>query len=106
MAKYLKKPIVIEAQRWFPPGDLRHDPSMLTVRKGNSVNPPDYLQLGDLYCAMPAKDLRMGNENIYMIKTLEGSMKVSPGDWVIIGVAGEKYACKPDIFAAIYEAVD
>ena len=40
------------------------------------------------------------------IKTLEGWMHVSPGDWIIKGVAGEFYPCKPDIFEATYEAVD
>ncbi len=40
-----------------------------------------------------------------VILTLEGEMTVSPGDWVITGVAGERYPCKPDIFAATYEAV-
>ncbi len=39
-----------------------------------------------------------------IIKTLEGEMTVSPGDWVITGVKGEKYPCKPDIFEATYEA--
>ncbi len=40
-----------------------------------------------------------------MIATLEGIMRVSPGDYVIRGVAGEFYSCKPDIFEATYEAV-
>lgn len=39
------------------------------------------------------------------VETLEGRMTVSPGDWVITGVKGEKYPCKPDIFEATYEAV-
>ena len=39
------------------------------------------------------------------IKTLEGMMRVSPGDWIITGVKGEKYPCKPDIFEAAYEPV-
>jgi len=38
------------------------------------------------------------------IKTLEGGHVVTPGDWIITGVAGEMYPCKPDIFAATYEA--
>lgn len=37
------------------------------------------------------------------IETLEGCMNVSPGDWIITGVRGEHYPCKPDIFAATYE---
>lgn len=40
------------------------------------------------------------------IATLEGLMDVSPGDWVIRGVKGEYYSCKPDIFTATYDRVD
>lgn len=40
------------------------------------------------------------------ILTREGDMLVSPGDWVIRGVAGEFYPCKPEIFAATYDEVD
>lgn len=39
------------------------------------------------------------------IKTLEGNMHVMAGDWIIKGVAGEFYPCKPDIFEATYEKV-
>lgn len=40
------------------------------------------------------------------IPTLEGVMQATPGDWIIKGVQGEFYPCKPDIFAATYEAVE
>lgn len=40
------------------------------------------------------------------IVTLEGTMAAEPGDWIIRGVQGEFYPCKPDIFAATYEAVE
>ena len=40
------------------------------------------------------------------ISTLEGAMTVSPGDWVITGVKGEHYPCKPDIFEMTYEPVE
>lgn len=40
------------------------------------------------------------------IVTLEGVMRASPGDYIITGVQGEQYPCKPDIFAATYEAVE
>lgn len=40
------------------------------------------------------------------IETLEGTMYASPGDWIITGIKGERYPCKPDIFEATYEAVD
>lgn len=39
------------------------------------------------------------------IQTLEGTMTAQPGDWVILGVKGEIYPCKPDIFAQTYEIV-
>lgn len=44
-------------------------------------------------------------EGIY-IATLEGEMRADPGDWIIKGVHGEFYPCKPNIFDATYEAAD
>jgi len=41
-----------------------------------------------------------------IIETLEGPLIASPGDWIITGIKGEKYPCKPDIFEKIYEPVD
>lgn len=41
-----------------------------------------------------------------VIETLEGDMTANPGDWIIKGVAGELYPCKPDIFAATYELAE
>lgn len=53
--------------------------------------------------------LHPGRREVYRadayIETLEGRMEVSLDDWVITGVKGEHYPCKPDIFAATYEAV-
>jgi hypothetical protein len=45
-------------------------------------------------------------EEVELIETLEGTMRAEVGDWVITGVKGERYPCKPDIFAATYERVD
>jgi len=43
----------------------------------------------------------------YMINTLEGDRHiVSSGDWIIIGIKGERYPCKPDIFEATYEKIE
>lgn len=41
----------------------------------------------------------------HVIPTLEGRMLVSDGDWIITGIKGERYPCKPDIFEATYEEV-
>lgn len=46
------------------------------------------------------------NPPYLLIDTLEGQMMVNPGDWIIKGVAGEFYPCKPTIFEATYEKVD
>ena len=40
------------------------------------------------------------------ITTLEGVMRADPGDWIITGVHGEQYPCKPDIFEKTYEKVE
>jgi hypothetical protein len=80
--KYRKKPLVIEAMQFT--GD-NHD---------------DIAKFAGLAVRV------VGRESALYIKTPEGSMKVSPGDWVIQGVAGEFYPCKPDIFEATYEAVE
>lgn len=40
------------------------------------------------------------------IQTLEGTMRADPGDWIITGVNGEQYPCKPDIFEKTYERVE
>ena len=44
------------------------------------------------------------HEDVY-IETLEGRMHASPGDWIVVGVQGERYPVKPDIFEKTYEAV-
>lgn len=43
------------------------------------------------------------DRGVFKIITLEGTMEAMPGDWIIKGVKGEFYPCKPDIFAATYE---
>ena len=41
-----------------------------------------------------------------IIRTLEGDMKASVGDYIITGLRGEQYPCKPDIFSKTYEKVE
>jgi hypothetical protein len=84
--KYRKIPVVIEASPWWKPGD--HPAVTFPV--------PASVPL-----AAEADRGRLG-----AIKTLEGWLLVTPGDFVIRGVHGEHYACKPDIFAKTYERVD
>ena len=55
----------------------------------------------------PHQSLALAGETaLYKITTLEGKLFASPGDWVIRGVQGEYYPCKPDIFEATYEPVE
>lgn len=93
MPKFRKKPIVIEAfqvgsDRFYP--DWLHD----AVTKNDVIT----------YAAPGSDGFK---EPFYSadIKTLEGVMHASNGDWIIQGVKGEIYPCKPDIFAATYEPV-
>lgn len=83
--KYRKRPVVIEAEQWFPGKEID---GVIEVSEGG---------MGADGSQWPAYGT---------IKTLEGYMTVSPGDYIITGVKGEKYPCKPDIFTATYEAIE
>jgi hypothetical protein len=99
MAKYRKKPVVIEAVRFT--GETlaeRGNSDSTTLALPDGVVP---LAIGAGVCACGASLERHG-----AVATLEGRMKACPGDWIITGVKGERYPCKPDIFAATYEAVE
>ena len=50
-------------------------------------------------------DFESGRNGTLLIATREGVMEAQPGDWIIKGVAGEFYPCKPDVFDRTYEAV-
>lgn len=75
--KFRKKPVVIDAVQWFKFGD---HPAVVTNCTEERVVP--------------------------WVETLEGGHIVTAGDWIITGVKGEHYPCKPDIFAMTYESVE
>jgi hypothetical protein len=87
--RYRKKPVVIEAIRYDPPN--------------NCAEVAAFLGVDDYVC--PDYDDEGHGEEVWLIETLEGTMEASPGDFIIRGVQGEFYPCKPDIFAATYEKV-
>ena len=60
-------------------------------------------QPGELAGDVVAGRVRYPEDGTMLIETLEGVMCATPGDWIIRGVKGELYPCKPDIFAATYE---
>jgi hypothetical protein len=81
--RFRKKPVEIEAVRW-------------TGENGGEI--AAFITTGEW--ADPA-----ASDGHLLIVTLEGPMRANVGDWIIRGVAGEFYPCKPDIFAATYEPV-
>lgn len=88
MKKYCKKPVVIEAVQWL----------------GQPAEGGIILRL--LNWGVPLRqDGSETFEDAIHILTLEGEMLCNLGDWIIKGVKGEFYPCKPDIFEATYEAV-
>lgn len=87
MAEFRKKPVVIEAMQYAFDDETRF-----------AEEAQD-----DIADFMDANIVVSGD--CIIIPTLEGDMLASPGDWIIKGVKGEFYPCKPDIFEATYEAV-
>lgn len=80
--KFRKKPVVIEAVRY------------------NGFNAQEVFR----FMGKPSSAALLEVGGALVIETLEGNMEASPGDWIIKGVKGEFYPCKPDIFDATYEA--
>ena len=103
--KFRKKPVVIEATQWFKNGDHPLDCSKLAKGgfiEGSVVRYYRHPQVkGDKLCNMCGNSFH----NHGWIDTLEGGHIVCPGDWIITGIKGEHYPCKPDIFEATYEEV-
>lgn len=86
--KYRKKPVVVEAMQftrntWYALIDFTHD----------------------RVCCFTKRSL---NEDVYtcIVNTLEGPVTATEGDYIIKGVQGEFYPCKPDIFEKTYEPVE
>ncbi len=73
MPRFRRRPIIVEAEQFLPEQN-----------------------------AVPSGVLKR-DDGRYYVETLEGPLTVSPGDWIITGVQGEIYPCKPDIFTQIYE---
>lgn len=94
MAKYRKKPVEIEAMAW---------PGKEGTPFDDWLTAPDH---GTVSIDHAAVDDEWDDLAPLLIRTLEGVMTAQPGDYVIRGVQGELYPCKPDIFEATYEPAD
>jgi hypothetical protein len=119
--KFCKKPVVIEATRWFKNGDHPLDYS----KTHDGIAGSDVVQFSPEYRKemkwegdivryyrnpyvpgeTPCKHCGQIMHNHGWIDTLESGHIVCPGDWIITGVKGEHYPCKPDIFDMTYEPV-
>jgi hypothetical protein len=82
MTYYRKKPVVIEAVQW----------------EGEDIR-----QIAPFLTDCVRADVRANDDGTLHVNTLEGVMTAQKGDWIIRGVKGELYPCKPDIFAATYD---
>lgn len=122
MAKYRKKPVVIEASQWHKNGDHPKDyANEITGLEGGELRTwpgshgkendwegqvvrryrsPDVH--GESLCEQCGEPHHVHG----WVDTLEQGHRVCPGDWIITGIKGEIYPCKPDIFAATYELAE
>jgi len=90
MSKWRKKPVVIEAFKWT--GDKHQEEE------------PDWIVEGIKQGVVTFEEEKTENVSM-MIETLEGTHRANRGDFIIQGVQGELYPCKPDIFHMTYESV-
>lgn len=112
MSKFRKRPVVIDATQWFRNGDHPDDgddrfPATSEFAgerfEGRVVRYFRHPRVsGDTPCQHCGLIMHVHG----WIDTKESGHIVCPGDWVITGIQGERYPCKPDIFEATYEAVD
>lgn len=91
MAKFRKKPVVIEA--------ITFD-ELIEHGKASGANMVRGMPWSFAY---KGQTVTHENDDCYLIPTLEGVMRMDRGDMLITGIKGEIYPCKPDIFAATYE---
>lgn len=104
--KYRKKPLVIEAEKWYTVTCERE--------AGHGTEPKDmpiyhldvgYYRRPELDGQDKCKHCDVIMHNHGWIDTLEGGHIVCPGDWIITGIQGERSPCKPDIFENSYDKV-
>lgn len=95
--KFRKKPVVIEAMQWDGTANGATPIIDWTLSHGSTAG---------YRCSDPERCSEREDDHTIAIPTPEGTMSATAGDWIIRGVQGEFYPCKPDIFAATYEAVE
>ena len=99
MPKFRKKPVTVEARQLVGTTAEQHDVYLWIERNTQGSFDP-------LAETVPATGVSIDPATGFLlIATLEGVMQAKPGDWIIQGVQGEFYPCKPDIFDTTYEPV-
>lgn len=103
--RFRKLPVTIEAMRFYgSPADGYAVYTWIEENTKGSFEPMAVLN-GEV--PVPESGVSIDpSDGALLIATLEGVMHASEGDWIIRGVQGEFYPCKPDIFAATYEPAD
>lgn len=97
LQRYRKRPLVIEAMQWSAENFADDIFEWIEANDGTAYR-------DESLSGAPGPD---GEDwGSFEIGTLEGDMEISPFDYVILGVGGEFYPCKPDIFERTYELVD
>lgn len=97
MNKFRKRPVVIEAVRYTPNSSEFHEEMPAWLAEAYDI---ETSEAGSVFNIR-----RSDGSNALRIVTLEGAMEANEGDWVIRGIQGELYPCKPDIFEQTYEPV-
>lgn len=101
--KYRKKPVEIEAKQLGSSASGWHDVYLWCVEQIGDATAPgcESTNTSDFETGVSIDP----SDGHLIIRTLEGDMKAHPGDYLILGVQGELYPCRPDIFEQTYEPV-
>lgn len=93
--RYRKKPVEIDAVQWD--GTAEAAAPIIEWALANNVT---------ITYHCPDDDACRRDTHVLLVRTLEGVMSALPGDWIIRGIAGEFYPCKPSVFEQTYEPVE
>ncbi|AMM45073.1 hypothetical protein SP15_266 [Bacillus phage SP-15] len=119
MAKYRKKPVVIDADQWFRGIQLDGVVCMTRIDSEEEATGSVYVerdkgeivQLWNVPSELPLyyddehKHRHVQHPGWGWVMTKEGGIAITEGDYLITGIVGEKYPCKPDIFADSYDKI-
>lgn len=106
--QYRKKPVVVEALQFFPvPAIIKTDDDGRQYVATPEILPAGVVKIPAMTVdARERRGITYDMPARYVVNTLEGQMQINPGDWLVTGVKGKKYPCRPDIFDLSYEPAD